>query len=71
MLLVSAAHAEPKGYVVNEITIFDPATFKTYGEKVPPTLTEFGGKYAARGKPEAIAGEIPSPLVVILEFPSL
>jgi uncharacterized protein (DUF1330 family) len=60
-----------KAYVVNEITISNPALYKTYVDQMPQTLLPFGGVFLARGTPEAIAGEIPSPRVVLLEFPSL
>jgi uncharacterized protein (DUF1330 family) len=56
-------------YVVNEITISDPALYKTYVDQMPQTLLPFGGKFLSRGTPEAIAGDIPSPRVVLLEFP--
>jgi uncharacterized protein (DUF1330 family) len=43
-------------YVVNEITISDPALYKTYADRMPSTLTPFGGVFLARGTPEAISG---------------
>jgi uncharacterized protein (DUF1330 family) len=57
-------------YVVNEITISDAALYKTYVDQMPQTLLPFGGRFLSRGAPEAIAGEIPSPRVVLLEFSS-
>ncbi|MET0720240.1 MAG: DUF1330 domain-containing protein [Tardiphaga sp.] len=58
-----------KAYVVNEITISDPALYQTYVDPMPQTLLPFGGRFLARGAPEAIAGDVPSPRVVLLEFP--
>ena len=59
----------PKAYVVNEITVTDPATFQTYAEQVPATLVPFGGRYVARsGATETVEGEPPA-RIVILEFP--
>ncbi len=42
-------------YVINEITISDPALYKTYADRMPSTLTPFGGVFLARGTPEAIS----------------
>ena len=58
-------------YVINEITISDPALYKTYADQMPSTLTPFGGMFLARGTPEAISGAIPSPRVVIVQFPDV
>jgi uncharacterized protein (DUF1330 family) len=56
-------------YVVNEITIIDVERYREYAERMPETLTPFGGVFLARGRPEAMAGEIPSGRIVILQFP--
>jgi uncharacterized protein (DUF1330 family) len=58
-------------YVVNEITITDTARYKEYAERMPETLTRFCGMFLARGRPESMAGELPSQRVVILEFPDV
>jgi uncharacterized protein (DUF1330 family) len=58
-------------YVVNEITITDVDRYRQYAERMPDTLTPFGGRFLARGTPEPIAGEAPPGRVVILEFPDI
>jgi uncharacterized protein (DUF1330 family) len=73
-----AQSSEPGGFrpmkmrsiVVNELTVTDPVKYKIYQDQVPATLALFGGQYVSRGTPEAIIGEVPSPRVVVLEFPS-
>lgn len=60
-----------KAYVVNEITITDAALYKIYVDQMPQTLEPFGGQFLARGTPVALAGEIPSQRIVLLEFPSV
>jgi uncharacterized protein (DUF1330 family) len=65
------AKPEPKAYVVNEITVSDPARFQTYADQVPATLPPFGGRYLVRGgKGESMSGPPPADRIVILEFPS-
>jgi uncharacterized protein (DUF1330 family) len=59
-----------RSIVVNELTVTDPVTYKTYADQVPATLALFGGQYVSRGAPEAIVGGVPSPRIVVLEFPS-
>ncbi|MGM4903366.1 DUF1330 domain-containing protein [Tardiphaga sp. 866_E4_N2_1] len=58
-------------YVVNEIKIIDVKRYRIYAESMPATLTPFGGVFLARGRPEAMAGEIPSERIVILQFPDI
>lgn|SRR3954470_11114366 len=58
-------------YVVNEITLTDVDQYRQYAERMPDTLTPFGGRFLARGTPEPIAGEAPPGRVVILEFPDI
>ena len=36
-------------YVIAQISIHDPETFKTYQEAVPATIAQYGGKYHIRG----------------------
>lgn len=58
-------------YVVNEITITDIGRYREYAERMPDTLTPFGGIFLARGAPESMAGELPSQRIVILSFPDI
>jgi uncharacterized protein (DUF1330 family) len=70
ILLAEGRHAMP-AYVVNEITITDVERYKQYADRMPETLTPFGGVFLARGKPESLAGELPAQRIVILEFPDI
>src|SRR5258708_17651999 len=60
-----------RSIIVNELTVTDPVRYKTYADQVPATLALFGGQYVSRGAPEAMLGEVPSPRIVGLDFPSL
>ncbi|WP_374470843.1 DUF1330 domain-containing protein [Phenylobacterium sp.] len=59
-------------YVVNEITVTDPETYRTYAAGVPETLAKYGGRFLVRGGAvEAVDGEPPTGRIVIVEFPSM
>jgi uncharacterized protein (DUF1330 family) len=61
----------PPAYLVAEGTVFDPATFHTYAQQVPKTLTPFGGHIlVAGGEIEALEG-MPPKFTVIIAFESL
>jgi uncharacterized protein (DUF1330 family) len=54
------------GYVVAEVDVTDPATFKQYADKTPGTLAPFNGRYMIRGgKNLSIEGDAPKRFVVI------
>jgi uncharacterized protein (DUF1330 family) len=59
-----------RSIIVNELTVTDPVRYKVYQDQVPATLALFGGQYVSRGEPEPIIGKVPSPRIVVLEFPS-
>jgi uncharacterized protein (DUF1330 family) len=56
-------------YVVVHATPKDADKMQAYGAAAGPTLAAFGGKLAARGPAEALAGEHSHKLMVVLEFP--
>ena len=59
------------GYVVAEVEVTDPATFKEYGDKVGATVAAFNGHYIIRGgKTVSLEGDPPKRFVVI-QFDSL
>jgi uncharacterized protein (DUF1330 family) len=67
---VTAIHAQQAkvlpGYVVAEVDVTDPATFKQYSDKAPGTIAASGGHYVIRGgKFTSIEGEPPKRFVVI------
>ena len=54
------------GYVVAEVDVTDPATFKQYSDKAPGTIAAFNGHYVVRGgKNLSIEGDAPKRFVVI------
>jgi uncharacterized protein (DUF1330 family) len=54
------------GYVVAEVDVTDPATFKQYSDKAPGTIEQYGGHYVIRnGKNTSIEGDAPKRFVVI------
>jgi uncharacterized protein (DUF1330 family) len=59
-----------RSIIVNELTVTDPVRYKVYQDQVPATLALFDGQYVSRGAPEPILGDVPSPRIVVLEFPS-
>jgi uncharacterized protein (DUF1330 family) len=62
----------PAGYVVAEVNVTDPATFKKYAAQVPATLAPFGGKYLVRaGKITPVEGDAPKGNIVVIAFDSV
>ena len=59
-------------YVIADIEITDPGAYEEYRAKVPATITQYGGKYVARGgKTEPLEGGWTPKRIALLEFPSL
>lgn len=59
-------------YVIVDIDVQDPSTYKDYIALAPATVTAYGGRYLARaGKTEVFEGEWVPKRLVILEFESL
>ncbi len=56
-------------YVVVHGTPKDADKMAAYGAAAAPTLAAFGGKFAARGPSEALAGEHGHKIMAVLEFP--
>jgi uncharacterized protein (DUF1330 family) len=66
------AQAKAPVYVVAEIDVTDPATYKTYVDRNGALVQSFGGRFIARGgKTEAIAGPPPRGRVAIYTFDSM
>lgn len=63
--VIHAAQSNP-GYFVAELDITDPAKFKGFVQKLPETLTPFGGHFIVRpGKILALEGDAPKSIGVI------
>lgn len=65
------AAAGPKGYIVAEITVTNPAAYEGYRQVVSPIVARHGGVYLVRGgRAEMLEGS-PAGRVVVIEFPSV
>ena len=54
------AQSAAPGYVIIEFKIKDAEGFKTYSQRAPATVSQYGGKFAVRGaKPESLKGDAP------------
>jgi uncharacterized protein (DUF1330 family) len=61
----------PKGYVIADLEITDPALFETYRPLAAASIAAFGGRYLVRGgDPQVLEGSEPARRSVILEFES-
>lgn len=59
-------------YVIGEVEIRDPETYKEYAKLAPATIAQYGGKYLVRGGAvESKEGGWTPSRVVVLEFPSM
>ena len=66
---MSAIHAAqtkvPPAYIIAEVEVNDPATFKEYADKTPGTMEPFNGHYIVRGgKSLSLEGDAPKRFVV-------
>ena len=62
------AQSAAPGYVVIEFKIKDAEGFRTYSQRAPATVAQYGGKFVVRGaKPESLKGEPPhgGPFIVL------
>ena len=59
------------GFVVIEFKVKDAESFRTYGQRAPATVTQYGGKFLVRGaKPENLKGDMPQGPFLVLAFES-
>lgn len=58
-------------YVICDIDVRDPETYREYTALVPGTMEPFGGRFAVRGGEfEPLEGDWRPRRLVVLEFPS-
>jgi len=68
----NAPAAEKKAYMIIELKVTDPETFKSYAAQVQSTLDPYGGRYIVRGgKVVTSEGAPPNGIPIVIEFPSL
>lgn len=61
----------PKGYILAEVNITNPAVFDTYRPLAQASIERFGGKYLVRGgSTRTLEGGRMLSRLVLLEFPS-
>jgi uncharacterized protein (DUF1330 family) len=59
-------------YVIADVEVTDRAGYAEYTQKVPATISSYGGRYLARGgATEVLEGVWQPKRCVILEFPSM
>lgn len=59
-------------YVIADVDVLDPDTFAGYSQRVPQTVSQYGGEYLVRGGAvESIEGAFDLHRVVVLRFDSL
>lgn len=59
-------------YVIVEIEIHDPQVYDEYKAAAPASISQYGGRYVARGgKTVTLEGNWDPKRIVVLEFPSL
>jgi uncharacterized protein (DUF1330 family) len=59
-------------YFIFDLDVHDPAGMLQYLERVPGTLTKYGGRYIVRGGQfEVVEGDWQPARVVMLEFPNM
>jgi uncharacterized protein (DUF1330 family) len=59
-------------YLIADVEIHDPQTYKAYQQSAPATIAAHGGRYLVRGgATEVVEGSWSPKRCVILEFPSM
>ena len=59
-------------YLIADLEVTDSAGFAEYQQRVPATITAYGGRYLVRGgATEAMEGSWSPKRCVVIEFPSM
>jgi len=56
-------------WILLEIDVHDPDTYRRYMARTPELVARFGGRFLVRGQAELLEGEPPPRRVVLVEFP--
>jgi uncharacterized protein (DUF1330 family) len=60
-----------KAYIIGEVNVHNPEGYGPYGQKVPDTVAQYGGKYVVRGGTlTQLEGKSQGTRRVVIEFPS-
>ena len=61
-----------RAYLIANIEITDPTGYEAYRERVPPTISAYGGRFLTRGGAlDVLEGSWTPKRLVIVEFPSM
>ncbi len=59
-------------YLIADVDVKDPETYRTYSAQVPATIEQFGGKFLVRGgASRVLEGDWAPHRTVVLEFPDM
>lgn len=59
-------------YIIVQVEVTDPETYKTYAAQVLPIMEQYGGEFIVRGGDmEILEGDWPYPRVVVIKFPDM
>jgi uncharacterized protein (DUF1330 family) len=59
-------------FVILDVDVHDPLRYEDYKKMGPPTVTQYGGKYIARGgRVETLEGDWSPSRVVMIQFDSV
>jgi uncharacterized protein (DUF1330 family) len=59
-------------YILVQVEVQDPESYKRYTNMVPATLAQYGGRFIVRGgKAETLEGDWMPPRMVVAEFSSV
>jgi uncharacterized protein (DUF1330 family) len=58
-------------YVIAQIEVTDPETYREYVARVPATIEQYGGRFIVRaGRAEQLEGGTEPRRIVVVEFPT-
>jgi uncharacterized protein (DUF1330 family) len=59
-------------YIISDVTVKDRESYEAYRTRAAPSITQYGGRYLARGGAiESLEGNWTPHVIVIVEFPDL
>jgi uncharacterized protein (DUF1330 family) len=59
-------------YIISDVTVKDREAYEAYRTRAAPSITQYGGRYLARGTAiEPLEGNWTPRIIVLVEFPDL